>query len=338
MICELIDSPFAEAQARLKRRVSKLTFRKNDFEITEHYYVCEKTNDEFTTRELDALNLNQVYNQYRDKYGLPFPDQVREIRSMYGVSASKMSEILGLGANSYRLYEQGEVPSVGNGRLIMAAGNPKEFGLFLKASEELIDPKEFKRIKKRIDELLEQREANPYYDKSINVLFGKIVPDQYTGYRMPNLEKISHMIMFFSNNANTWKPRLNKILFYTDFLAFKNTGYGITGLDYRAITYGPVPANDEKLYDEVTKGGWVTRVHTEEKDYEGSFFTANLTCNESLFDTSELTIMKEVVEKFKWKSATQTTKVSFDEPAWKDNYKENKLISYKDYAFELEAF
>ena len=338
MIYESIDSPFIEGQARLKRKVSKLTFRKSDFEITEHYYLCEKTNEEFTTSELDALNLNQVYNQYRDKYGLPFPDQIREIRSKYGVSALKMSEILGLGANSYRLYEQGEVPSIGNGRLIMAAGNPREFDLFLKASEELIDPKEYKRVKKRIDELFEQQEANHYYDKTIKELFNKIVPDQYTGYRLPNLEKISHMIIFFSSYANTWKTKLNKILFYTDFLAFKNIGYGITGLDYRAITYGPVPANYEKLYDEIAKGEFLTRVHTEEKDYEGSFFTPQLTFDQSLFDISELTIMNEVINKFEWHSASEITEVSHKELAWKDNYEGKNIISYKDYAFVLKAF
>ncbi|MES2651085.1 MAG: type II toxin-antitoxin system antitoxin SocA domain-containing protein [Bacteroidota bacterium] len=338
MIYESIDSPFTKGPAHLERKINRFTFRKSDFEITEHYYLCETSNEEFTTSELDALNLNQVYNQYRDRYGLPFPDQIKRIRSKYGVSALKMSEILGLGANSYRLYEQGEVPSVGNGRLIMAAENPQEFDQFLKASEELIDPKEFKKIKKRVDELLEQQEVNHYYDKTIKELFNKIVPDQYTGYRMPSLEKISHMIIFFSDNANTWKTKLNKLLFYSDFLAFKNTGYGITGLDYRAIKYGPVPANYDKLYDEIAKGEFLNRVHTEERDYEGSFFIPQLTFDESLFEISELSIINEVIKKFKWHSASEIKEVSHNELAWKGNYEEKNIISYKDYAFVLKSF
>ena len=103
MIYEQIDSPFSEGQANLRRKISTFSFRKNDFEITEHFYLCEETQEEFTTSELDALNLNQVYNQYRDKYGLPFPDQIKRIRAKYDVSALKMAEILGLGVNSYRL-------------------------------------------------------------------------------------------------------------------------------------------------------------------------------------------------------------------------------------------
>ena len=337
MIHEQIDSPFSGGNANLRRKVSTLSFRKNDFEITEHYYVCEETQEEFTTSELDALNLNQVYNQYRDRYGLPFPDQIKKIRSKYGVSALKMSEILGLGVNSYRLYEQGEVPSVGNGRLIMAAEDTREFGLFLKSSEELIDPKEYKKISNRLNVLLEEEVINQKYSLSIKDLFNKIVPDQYTGYRMPSLEKISHMILFFSDNANTWKTKLNKLLFYSDFLAFKNGGYGITGLDYRAIKFGPVPANYDKLYNEIGKGEILKRVHTEEKNYEGSFFVPQLTFDESLFDQSELAIMNEVIKKFKWHTASEITDVSHEELAWKENHKEKNIISYKDYGFTIEA-
>ena len=337
MIYEQIDSPFSEGQANLRRKISTFSFRKNDFEITEHFYLCEETQEEFTTSELDALNLNQVYNQYRDKYGLPFPDQIKRIRAKYDVSALKMAEILGLGVNSYRLYEQGEVPSVGNGRLIMAAEDPREFKLFLKASEELIDPKEYKKIKNKVNALLEQEAAQQKYSLTIEELFNKIVPDHYTGYRMPSLEKISHMILFFSDNANTWKTKLNKLLFYSDFLAFKNTGYGITGLDYRAIKYGPVPANYDKLYDEIDKGEFLNRVHTEVRNYEGSFFVPQLTFNESLFDEFELIIMNEVIKKFKWHTASEIKDVSHEELAWKENYKEKNIISYKDYGFLIEA-
>lgn len=47
------------------------------------------------------------------------------IRKRYGISAQKMSLLLGIGINQYRLYEQGEVPSVSNGRMIRLISNPK---------------------------------------------------------------------------------------------------------------------------------------------------------------------------------------------------------------------
>jgi transcriptional regulator with XRE-family HTH domain len=337
MIDELIESPFSAGKANLLKKLNVLTFRKNEFEITEHFYVCENTNEEFTTSELDEININQVYNQYRDKFGLPFPDQIKRIREKYDVSAIKMSEILGLGANSYRLYEQGEVPSVGNGRQILSAEDPETFKRYLISNQELIDPKEFQKLINRVDELIDLERINNYYNHDLKELFGKIASDQYTGYKMPSIEKISHMVLFFSENAETWKTKLNKLLFYTDFLAFKNSGFGISGLDYRAIQYGPVPSKYGKLYDEISKGECLKRVCVEERDYEGSFFIPKLTFNENLFDEFELEIMKMVSDKFKWHSANEIKEVSHEELAWKENKEEQKIISYKDYGFTLQT-
>lgn len=42
------------------------------------FYKCIDTKEEFTTAELDELNTNQLYNQYREKYSIPFPDEVKE--------------------------------------------------------------------------------------------------------------------------------------------------------------------------------------------------------------------------------------------------------------------
>jgi DNA-binding transcriptional regulator YiaG len=61
--------------------------------------LCEDTGEEFTDAKLDDLNLTQAYNQYRTRCNLPFPDEIKALREQYGLSAAKMSEILGFGAN-----------------------------------------------------------------------------------------------------------------------------------------------------------------------------------------------------------------------------------------------
>ncbi len=338
MIYEQIDSPFSEGQASLNRKVSTFSFRKNDFEITEHFYLCEETQEEFTTSELDALNLNQVYNQYRDKYGLPFPDQIKRIRAKYDVSALKMAEILGLGANSYRLYEQGEVPSVGNGRLILNAENPETFKRDLIASEELISPKEFQKIGQKVDELINLQEDNKYHDRVIYELFEKIASDQYTGYRLPDFERISNIVLFFSERMQTWITKLNKLMFYCDYLSFKNYGHGISGLDYRAIKLGPVPSKFQKMYELISDGELVNREYMEfENGNFGSYFKPCLTFNESLFEEYEIEVMNMVSNTFKYTRPSEIIEISHNESAWKNNKDEQNIISYKDYAFNLCA-
>jgi putative zinc finger/helix-turn-helix YgiT family protein len=125
-----MKSPFTDEEMSLHTEIRILTFRKENFEVWYHYFLCEDTQEQFTTTELDEVNINQCYNQYREKYTIPFPNQITKIREKYGINAAKMSEILGMEANSYRNYEQGEVPSLANGRLILVAGDPKEFQRF----------------------------------------------------------------------------------------------------------------------------------------------------------------------------------------------------------------
>jgi len=339
MINNRIDSPFTDGNAVLKRKVNSFEFRKSNYEIFEHYYECETTHNEFTTSVVDSLNLSQVYNQYRDKHGLPFPNQIKNIREQYGVSARKMSEILGLGANSYRLYEQGEVPSVGNGRLILAAEDPREFKKFLIASEELIDTREFTKLCDRVESLMDSDQSNNYINLVQSRLFKKVVPDHNTGYNLPNLEKISHLILYFSERTTTWKVKLNKLLFYSDFLAFKNLGYGISGLDYRAINLGPVPSKFDNLYEFISEGDLLQKEYIEyENGNFGEYFKPILSFNELLFDPNELEVMELVSEKFKYKKTEEVIEISHQEPAWMKNIDEKGIISYKDYAFTLQAF
>ena len=69
-----IESPFAEGFATLKKELKTRQFRKENFQLMEHYYVCEVTKEEFTTTEIDDFNVDQIYNQYSAKYGFLFPE------------------------------------------------------------------------------------------------------------------------------------------------------------------------------------------------------------------------------------------------------------------------
>src|SRR5690349_17775138 len=98
-----MKSPITGKEMKRMVREEELVFRKESFSIKHHFYLCEGSGEEFTDKELDSLNTNQVYNQYRHKYNLPFPDEIKFIREQYDLSATKMAEVLGFGVNLYRL-------------------------------------------------------------------------------------------------------------------------------------------------------------------------------------------------------------------------------------------
>ncbi|MFN9320576.1 MAG: type II TA system antitoxin MqsA family protein [Chitinophagales bacterium] len=122
-----MKSPITGKEMKLTKERRSMDFRKETFEIVFHYYKCEDSEEQFTTTSMDEVNMNQVYNQYRDRFNIPFPDEIVRIREKYSLSAAKMSEILGFGVNSYRQYEAGEMPSIANSKLIQMAEDPKTF-------------------------------------------------------------------------------------------------------------------------------------------------------------------------------------------------------------------
>ena len=42
--------------------------------------------------------------------------------------------------------------------------------------------------------------------------------------------------------------KMNKLLFYADFIHYKNHGYGINSITYKALPFGPVPEHWGTLY------------------------------------------------------------------------------------------
>jgi uncharacterized phage-associated protein len=61
---------------------------------------------------------------------------------------------------------------------------------------------------------------------------------------------INGIIYFVKNTRYCGKTKLFKLLYYLDFIHFRETGKSITGLDYYAWDFGPVPA---ELYNEMNE-------------------------------------------------------------------------------------
>ncbi len=331
-----MKSPITGKEMSLTRSNSSLTFRKEKFDYLSHSYICETSGEKFTSSKLDELNLVQVHNQYRDKYNLPFPPEIRSIRSRYKLSASKMSEILGLGVNSYRNYENEEVPSVSNGRLIQLADDPKKFRDMVRLCDTL-SQKEKVSILERLDKIIYNSENNSFFLKMENYLLGSRLPDAISGYVRPDLTKLTEIVKFYSERLSPWKTVLNKLLFYTDFLAYRDNCFSMTGARYRAIKMGPVPNNYDSIYEYMHNSGEILMEDVSfSKSVSGYQFkkAADKYFNSGIFSKEEIQILELVSSKFEGMTTNEVIDFSHQEKAWTDNQEERKFIDY-NYAFEI---
>ena len=331
-----MKSPITGKDMKMQREETTLTYRKEMFPVVYHYYLCEDSGERFTDDTLDTINIVQVQNQYREKYGIPFAEDIKRIREKYGVSASKISEILGLGTNTYRLYEVGEMPSVANGRLILSVKEPLEFIKQVEASSHLLTEKEKEKYLLKAKNLHQQEQNNSWNRLFEQRIFSKQVPDEYTGYKEPDLDKIAQVISCFSGNTTLYKTKLNKLLFYSDFYAYKTTGFSITGISYKAIPFGPVPAEYDKLYIRLCDDQKlsINQVLFTNGNY-GEQIKASVDFDPGLFKPAELEALNNVVNVFGNKNTEEIVMISHAEKAWIENEKDKKFISYQKYSFDL---
>ncbi len=294
------------------------TFRKEEYSYI-HTGIIDEDGETWTTTEMDEANIFQVYNQYRIKHGIPFPDEISGLREHYGLSAAKMSQILGFGINQYRMYEDGEVPSVSNARTIIAAREKDVFISFVEASKSEINEQEYIRIKKKIEA------ANGDYKPIVQ-------PSEYTGFRSLSTDKVANAVrMIISTIGSTFVTKMNKLLFYADFIHYKNHGYGITGITYKALPFGPVPEHWGTLYSSLPG------IDMEEYVYPSGQSGIKLEANENtdnILNESELSTIEKVCTLFSNMSAGEISQTSHLEKGWIENQDNRSTISYQD-AFAL---
>ncbi len=310
-------------------------FRKESFTFWRHY--CERTDngDEFSTTQQEAINNIQVYNQYRSKHHVPFPSEIRQIRLQYGLSAAKMAEVLDFGINSYRQYESGVMPSLAHAKLIRLAKDPNTFYTFAKEKEHLFSQAMFKRLQEQISHLKEQ----DYSGQSLEYRWNQHQEaNEFTGFVKPDLKKVAYCILFLAGKANPLKTRLNKLLFYCDFLNYKRTGYSISGCNYRAIQMGPVPSHYHELFGMLESMGYI-RIEEELYDHGGTgerFFPLQ-SFDPEQFNDQELTTMQDIVNIFDDLRTREIIEISHQEKGWMENKDRRDLISYQAYAFDLQG-
>lgn len=331
MIKQTIKSPFSGGNAVLHCEPGTLIFRKEEFSYVHQYYECEDTHERFTTTELDEANIAQVYNQYRAKYGIPFPEEIKRIRQYYGLPATKMSEILGFGENQYRLYENGDMPSEANGKVLMSIMNPDFFLGFIMNSREQFSQDEFAKLMEKA----RSWKVGKYSQFEVEHVFNICRRTIYNGWATQSIDKLKNILLYYIERGDgVFFTKMNKLLFYTDFLAYRLTGKGMTGLCYKAIMHGPVPLHWNRVYS------FYNDIDQEIVQYAdgraGTKLVSKSSPDLACFSEEEMAMLDYVYERFKKETPGQISETSHQEEAWKKYLNSDSLISF-EMAFTLKA-
>src|SRR5262245_51395664 len=122
-------------------------------------------------------------------------------------------------------------------------------------------------------------------------------------------DKFRELIIFFADESEGDRSfgatKLNKLLFYADFVAYLKFGKPITGQRYQKLENGPAPRALLPIVREMEEGGDVTRVT---RDYHGKSqkrLVARREPDLDKFSGPEVQLMHQAVEEFWGKNASE---------------------------------
>jgi uncharacterized phage-associated protein len=121
--------------------------------------------------------------------------------------------------------------------------------------------------------------------------------------------------------------KLNKILFFADFISFAEHGESITGVQYRKYQQGPVPTVLKRLRGEMETEG---EIAIRKKDYHGRIQHRVVALRDPDFDKFSargIALVDRVIDMLWGHSATQVSEMSHDR-AWR-NASEGEAIPYE---------
>ena len=70
--------PFTGGKVVLRQELREIIFRNEKISYMVQFYVCVDTQEQFTTTELDEINIEQIYAQYCAKHGLKSINEIRD--------------------------------------------------------------------------------------------------------------------------------------------------------------------------------------------------------------------------------------------------------------------
>jgi DNA-binding XRE family transcriptional regulator len=171
--------------------------------------------------------------------------------------------------------------------------------------------------------------------KKLATLFSIGVDELLSGIT-PNIEKYKHMILTYlrmnlSKDGKIPKTKLAKLLYLADFAWFYNSLESMSGMQYRRITYGPVPDTFFRVLDELEADG---KINVERKNDDGRemFLISELESNKNekiqTISTSEKALMKKIAEKWKNKKTQEIVNFTHNQLPY-FLCRDNELIPYE---------
>lgn len=147
---------------------------------------------------------------------------------------------------------------------------------------------------------------------------------------MTNRQRLINAVLFFAKNTSyCGKIKLFKLLYLLDFEHFRQTGKSVTGYDYQAWKFGPVPVDLMEEWEQLDPDlAQVVHIVPEQiVDYTRQTVKANdgAEFDDAEFTPRQLRLMSELAERYRdTMSATMIDVTHAQNGAWDKTWQDGK--------------
>ena len=315
------------ADGRIVSKEEVFNVKGDNIKINASVVLCNECKEEVFVEEIDEKNLEAAYIEYRKMHSLLIPLQIIEIRERYGLSQRSLSKLLGWGEITIHRYESGNLQDEVHDEVLKFISKPENLLEIYEKQAHLLAPHINEALKKRINELI-KKEIQPNFNRILEQMFiSERKTGDLTGYKDFDLEKIKNMILYILSFHETFRTKINKLLWYMDFLCFRVYSVSISGNSYTHSEYGPTADDYELIISVMLKDTLIGKIEIVKHDSVREQLKPLISCDKSMFSKDELKIMDFVLDKFKDFNCAKISDYSHQEVPYK-NTVEGQKISY----------
>lgn len=319
-----------------KEITSKVISRKENYTvkdevvgITASVALCPYCGKDVFCETLDEKNLALAYAAYRKEHRLLSSEEIKAIREKYGLSQRSLGALLGWGEITVHRYETGAIQDRAHNNMIVLIRQPENMREQLVANSDVLPAYVKKNLERRLEILL-VNSTTPLLSNALQaaLIAGKKT-NEFSGFLAFNLEKTKAVIAYIAAmSKGVFKTKLNKLLWYVDFLSFRRYSVPITGNSYTSFKFGPVFDDYDLILGVMEKEGLLIREEVSFPDGTVSDLlkTVQKDVDKSLTE-KEKEIISLVVKKFKDFNCKRISDYSHKEIPYKKTSM-GKKISY----------
>jgi putative zinc finger/helix-turn-helix YgiT family protein len=285
-------------------------------EVTAEVAVCVDGGHDIADPDLDQATLERAYAAYRRQYGILLPAQIREIRERTGLGQRAFGRLLGWGEITVHRYETGALPDLAHNTLLVVLQDESTLFSFMERRLPFLSLRD-RRIVQEVMLARLPQEGAATVRRGLEQLI-QVQPLQARGSRPFDLERVGQMVVFFAERLRPPLTKLNKLLWYADFLNFKRSSLSMSGLAYKRLPLGPVPDQYKLLFPEVENEGFVRGEPVTYGDHEGTDFEPLVPFDADLFSADERDVLEVVSQRLGPLTASQAVEMSHRERAWQE--------------------